>query len=111
GGLARHPRRIRQLVSSPPAPPRPGVQQSSEWRAAFGNMFAKALSVPVEKGARLLLVMVAARLLGVAAVGRFQFADTVAALLIVATELGLGIWTTRALARTPERAPEIVTTG
>lgn len=98
-------------MSEHPAAPRLGAQGSSELRAAFGNMLAKALSVPVEKASRLLLVVVAAPLLGEAAFGRFQFADTVSALLIVATELGLGIWTTRALARAPERTAEIVTTG
>lgn len=77
----------------------------------FGNMFVKALSVPVEKACRFLLFAVAARALGEAGFGRLQFADTAAALSVLATELGLGIWTTRALVRTPERASEIVGTG
>jgi O-antigen/teichoic acid export membrane protein len=62
-------------------------------------MFAKAASVPVEKLCRLGLFAVAARTLKEAAFGRFQFADVVTALLLLACDLGLGIWTTRALAR------------
>ena len=80
-------------------------------RLALGNMAAKAASVPLEKACRLVLFAVAARTLGEAAFGRFQFADTVAALLLLATDLGLGIWTTRALARRQARAATIVGTG
>jgi O-antigen/teichoic acid export membrane protein len=80
-------------------------------RRALSNMVVKALSVPVEKACRLLLIIVAAPILGEAAFGRFQFADTVTALLVLATDLGLGIWMTRALARTPGRADTIVGTG
>ena len=79
--------------------------------SAWGNMIAKSLSVPVEKACRLLLIAVAAPILGEAGFGRFQYADTVTAFLVLATELGLGMWTTRALARAPERAHEIVGTG
>jgi O-antigen/teichoic acid export membrane protein len=68
-------------------------------RATLGNMLAKAASVPVEKLCRLGLFAVAARTLKEAAFGRFQFADAVTALLLLASDLGLGIWTTRALAR------------
>jgi O-antigen/teichoic acid export membrane protein len=80
-------------------------------RGALGNIVTKALSVPVEKACRFVLVAIVARQLGVAAFGRFQFADTVTALLVLATDMGLGIWTTRALAREPARAGEIVGTG
>jgi O-antigen/teichoic acid export membrane protein len=62
-------------------------------------MLAKAASVPIEKLCRLGLFAVAARALQEAAFGRFQFADASTALLLLATDLGLGIWTTRALAR------------
>ena len=75
-------------------------------------MAAKAFSVPLEKICRFAMLAVAARALKEAAFGRFQFADTVTALLVLGTDLGLGIWTTRALARgQPDRAAEIVGTG
>jgi O-antigen/teichoic acid export membrane protein len=80
-------------------------------RKALHNVFVKAASVPVEKACRFLLFAVAARTLGEAGFGRFQFADTAMALSVFATELGLGIWTTRALARTPAAARAIVGTG
>jgi O-antigen/teichoic acid export membrane protein len=81
-------------------------------RTALGNMAAKAFSVPFEKIFRFAMLAVAARALKEEAFGRFQFADTVAALLVLGTDLGLGIWTTRALARgEPGRAPAIVGTG
>jgi O-antigen/teichoic acid export membrane protein len=82
-------------------------------RAALRNMLAKAASVPVEKLCRLGLFAVAARALQEAAFGRFQFADAATALLLLATDLGLGIWTTRALARgrASMSAASIVGTG
>jgi O-antigen/teichoic acid export membrane protein len=83
----------------------------SNHRGALANLVTKALSVPVEKACRFLLIAIVARELGVAAFGRFQFADTVTALLLLATDMGLGIWTTRAVARAPSQAAEIVRTG
>jgi O-antigen/teichoic acid export membrane protein len=71
----------------------------------------KALSVPVEKACRLLLVWVAARILGAAAFGSYQFAFAATAMLAVCTDLGMGVWTTRALARDRTRAPAIVATA
>jgi O-antigen/teichoic acid export membrane protein len=84
-----------------------------EVRAAFGNMLWKAVSLPLEKICRLLLVVVSAPLLGEAAFGRFQFAATVTTVLALGTDLGLGIWTTRALARSRAEAAvaTIVRTG
>jgi O-antigen/teichoic acid export membrane protein len=83
----------------------------SEGRAALSNLLFKAFSLPFEKGCRVLLVLLSAPVLGKAAFGRFQFAATVTTLLAVGTDLGLGIWTTRALARSRARAPTIVATG
>ena len=68
-------------------------------RTAFANMLYKGVSVPVEKGTRLLLMLVAAPALGAAAFGCYQFAATLTALLMLGTEMGLGVWTTRTLAR------------
>ncbi len=80
-------------------------------RTALRNMAAKAVSVPLEKVCRLVLFAIAARVLKETAFGRFQFADTVAVLLLLATDLGLGVWTTRALARGQGDAARIVGTG
>ena len=87
------------------------VQLGKEGRTALGNVVIKALSVPVEKACRLLLIVVAARLLGVAALGSYQFAFAATAMLALCTDLGMGIWTTRALARDRTRAPAIVATA
>jgi len=87
------------------------AQLGKEGRTALGNLVIKALSVPVEKACRLVLVVVAARLLGVAALGSYQFAFTATAMLALCTDLGMGVWTTRALARDRTRAPAIVATA
>lgn len=79
--------------------------------SAWGNVLAKSLSVPVEKASRLLLIAVAAPIVGEVGFGRYQYADAVTAFLVLGTDLGLGIWTTRALVRAPERAAAIVGTG
>jgi O-antigen/teichoic acid export membrane protein len=83
----------------------------SEGRLALSNLRFKAFSLPFERGCRFLLVWGATPVLGPAAWGRFQFAATVTTLLAVGTDLGLQIWTTRALARSRERAPTVVATG
>jgi polysaccharide transporter, PST family len=75
------------------------------------NMAAKGASFAVEKGAQLVLVLVAAPVLGVAAFGRFSFATTLGALLAFATDLGLTTWTTRALARDPAQSATVLGTG
>jgi O-antigen/teichoic acid export membrane protein len=82
-----------------------------EVRTAFGNMLWKAVSLPLDKICRLALVVVSAPLLGEAAFGRFQFAATVTTVLALGTDLGLGIWTTRALARGRTEVATIVRTG
>jgi len=85
---------------------RPG----SAGRTPLSNLIWKAVSLSVEKGLRILVVLLAARVLGVAPFGRFQFAFTVTTLLALGTDLGLGIWTTRALARDRAHAPAVVGT-
>jgi O-antigen/teichoic acid export membrane protein len=77
----------------------------------FANMFAKGTSFAIEKGAQLVMVVVAGRELGAAAFGRFSFASSLAAVLAFATDLGLTIWTTRALARQPETSRPVLGTG
>ena len=79
-------------------------------RAAAGFLF-KFLSSPLERACRLLVVLVAAPALGATDFGTYQFASTVTAMLAAGTELGLGTWTTRALAREPARAGAIMATG
>jgi O-antigen/teichoic acid export membrane protein len=83
----------------------------SEGRVAFSNLVFKAFSLPFEKGCRLLLVALSGPVLGTAEFGRFQLAATVTTFLAVGTDLGIGIWSTRALARSRERARVVATTG
>jgi O-antigen/teichoic acid export membrane protein len=82
-----------------------------ELRRALSNFFLKVASLPVEKACRLVVVVVAAQALGTAAFGMYQYAATLTALLAISTELGLGVWTTRALARDLDQAPKIVGTS
>ena len=79
-------------------------------RAVWNGVF-KSLSVPVEKACRIAVVVVAAPLLGDAGFGVYQFATTLAALFALGADLGLGLWTTRALAREPTRAAAILAMG
>ena len=80
-------------------------------RRALFNMAAKGASMAIERGAQLALVLVAGPLLGPAAYGRFSFAASLAVLLAFGTDLGLTIWTTRALARDPGAGPGVLGTG
>ncbi len=75
------------------------------------NMFAKGASFAVEKGAHLVMVVIAGRTLGATGFGRFSFASSLAVVLAFATDLGLTIWTTRALARNPEGSVPVLGTG
>jgi O-antigen/teichoic acid export membrane protein len=68
-------------------------------RDALRNLSLKAISLGLERGGRLLVALAAAAVLGQAPFGRYVFASTVTAMLALGTDLGLGIWTTRALAR------------
>jgi O-antigen/teichoic acid export membrane protein len=78
---------------------------------AAASLLFKAVSSSLEKACRLLLVFVAAPALGPASFGAFQYASTVAGLLTLCTEFGLGTWTTRALARDAEGGGGIVAAG
>jgi O-antigen/teichoic acid export membrane protein len=80
-------------------------------RDALRNLSLKALSLGLERGGRLLVTVAAAGVLGQAPFGRFVFASTVTAMLALGTDLGLGIWTTRALARTRSGGEEVVRLG
>jgi O-antigen/teichoic acid export membrane protein len=86
-------------------------QLGDEGRTALANAVVKALSVPVEKACRVLLMIVAAPMLGAAAFGSYQFAFAATTMLALCTDLGMSVWTTRALARDRTRAPVIVATA
>jgi O-antigen/teichoic acid export membrane protein len=83
----------------------------SERRTAFANSLYKAASIPVEKGSRVVLMLAAAPALGAAAFGSYQFAATLTTFLMLCTEMGLGVWTTRTLARDRSRAAVLVGTA
>jgi O-antigen/teichoic acid export membrane protein len=85
----------------------PGV----ELRRRLSNLSLKASSLALERGCRLAVTVAAAPVLGRAAFGRFVFASTVTALLVLGSDLGLGLWTTRALARDRSDGERIVRTG
>jgi O-antigen/teichoic acid export membrane protein len=68
-------------------------------REAFRNLSLKALSLGVERVCRIVVVVALAPVLGQVAFGQFVFASTVTALLALGTDLGLGVWTTRSVAR------------
>jgi O-antigen/teichoic acid export membrane protein len=87
------------------------LNDMAERRTAFANMLFKGASVPVEKGSRLVLMLAAAPALGAAAFGCYQFAATLTTFLMLCTEMGLGVWTTRTLARDRSRAPVVVGTA
>ena len=89
----------------------PRAQLGKDGRKALGNVLVKALSDPVEKACRLLLMVVAAPIVGAAAFGSYQFAFATTTMLALCTDLGMGVWTTRALARDRTRAPVIVATA
>ena len=95
GGIILH----RGAVSTPKI-----ASFREERRRAVANAIVKAGSIPIEKACRLLLMLVAAPALGVAGFGSYQFAFAATTMLAVCTDLGMSVWTTRALARDP-RAP------
>ncbi len=80
--------------------------RSTELRRAISGLVFKALSSPLEKACRVLVVMVAAPALGATVFGAFQFASTVAAMMAAVMAFGLGTWTTRALAREADRGSD-----
>lgn len=83
----------------------------AERRLAVTNAVVKAVSVPIEKACRLALMLIAASALGVARFGSYQFAFAATTMLAVCTDLGMSVWTTRALARDRSRAPAILATA
>jgi O-antigen/teichoic acid export membrane protein len=87
----------------------PGV--NADLRRAFVNMAAKAGSIVIERVAQLVLLLGAAPILGVVSFGRFSFANSVTALLAFGTDLGLTLWTTRALAREPAHSAGVLGTA
>jgi PST family polysaccharide transporter len=81
------------------------------WRSAVRNLSLKGLSLGLERACRFVVVVASARVLGQTAFGRFVFASTVTALLALCTDLGLGVWTTRALARDRSDGHRVVRLG
>ena len=75
------------------------------------DLALKALSLLLERGSRLLLIVASAPVLGEAAFGVFVFASTVTAMLALAADLGLGVWTTRALARSDGAGERVAFAG
>jgi O-antigen/teichoic acid export membrane protein len=63
------------------------------------NIGFKLVGTVVEKGLRALLVFSAARLLGPASWGRYTYAFAIAMLMVQVTDLGLGLFLNRELAR------------
>jgi O-antigen/teichoic acid export membrane protein len=100
-GAAQRPRAggLGVTVPGPPA------------RGTLANIAAAAASMAVERGAQVILVVVATWALGLEVFGRYAFAAGVSAVLAFGVDLGLTLWTTRALAREPARAPELLGTG
>ncbi|HEY8924970.1 MAG TPA: oligosaccharide flippase family protein [Polyangia bacterium] len=102
-------------VPIPPAgPPNPPLLEGStlaDPRRVAANIAAKALSLVVEKGAQLALPLVGAPMLGVVEFGRYSYAASVSTLFAFGTDLGLTLWTTRALARDPAHAPDVLATS
>jgi O-antigen/teichoic acid export membrane protein len=80
-------------------------------RGALSNLALKGASLGLERGCRFLVTVVAAPVLGQAAFGRFAFASTVTMLLALGTDLGLSLWTTRALARDRSQGTAVVRVG
>ncbi len=80
------------------------------WRL-LQDISLKGGSLALERASRMLLLAIAARFLGEVRFGRFVFASTVTALLVLGIDLGLGAWTTRALARRPHDWVEVVIAG
>jgi O-antigen/teichoic acid export membrane protein len=93
------------------AGPAPAGSPIAAPRRALGNIVVKGASIAVERGAQVVLVFVAARLLGAAAFGRYSYAASLSVLLSFGADLGLTIWTTRALARDPAASAAILGTG
>src|SRR5205085_11269187 len=75
------------------------MRPGRDLRDALRSLPFKGLSLALERACGLGVVVVAAPRLGEAGFGRYAFGSTVTALLAFGTDLGLGLWTTRTLAR------------
>ena len=84
---------------------------AGEQRTAAANVVYRAISVAVEKGCRLALIVIAAPILGPTAFGAYQFALTLTALFAMVADVGLSTWTIRGLARDRRRSREIAAVG
>jgi O-antigen/teichoic acid export membrane protein len=84
---------------------------AGEQRAAAANVVYRAISVAVEKGCRLALIVIAAPILGRAAFGAYQYALTLTALFAMVADVGVSTWTIRGLARDRSRSREIAAIG
>ena len=82
-----------------------------ELRDALRNLSLKGASLGLERGCRLLVTFASARVLGQTTFGRFAYVSTVTALLALGSDLGLGVWTTRALARSRGDGDRVVRVG
>jgi len=79
--------------------------------AGLRELALKAASLGLERGSRLVVTLASAPILGEVAFGRLVYASTVTAVLALTADLGLGAWSTRALARNPSAARDIVAVG
>jgi O-antigen/teichoic acid export membrane protein len=87
------------------------AERGRELFAVLRDLGWKALSLGLERGGRLIVTVAAAPVLGTRAFGVLVFATTATAILALAADLGLGVWTTRTLARGDGDARDVVTVG
>jgi O-antigen/teichoic acid export membrane protein len=87
------------------------MRPGRDLRDALRSLPFKGISLALERVCGLAVVVVAAPRLGEAAFGRYAFASTVTALLAFGTDMGLGLWTTRTLARHSDDPSPIVRVG
>ncbi len=72
------------------------------------NIGWKALGIGVEKGLRLLLVAMVARALGTRIYGQYTYAMTVGLLCVQITDMGLGLFLAREIARSDVPPPRLI---
>jgi O-antigen/teichoic acid export membrane protein len=87
------------------------MSTGSALRDVLGKLSLKALSLGLERGSRLAVTVASAPILGEARFGQLVFASTVTAMLALAADMGLALWTTRALARDHRDGNEVVRVG
>jgi O-antigen/teichoic acid export membrane protein len=88
-----------------------GSNRSVGLYGALRNLVLKGFSLGLERGCRLVVSVASAPVLGQAAFGRFVFASTTTTLLALGADLGLSVWTTRALARSGSDGERVVGVG